>query len=134
MSFFIRILLLIALAIAFMMTTGCSSLKFKNVAKTGATTAVTYAIAGPLPAIANLATSVAVDEILPEDNQVDDIKTKEQAVAYVATSWGMNVLYGFIAFLLITNVLVPFITRKWGYNEAKNKYKEVVFKQDGELK
>ena len=113
---------------------GCSSLKFKNVAKTGATTAVTYAIAGPLPAIASLATSVAVDEILPEDSQVDDIKTKEQAVAYVATSWGMNALYAFIAFLLITNVLVPLITRKWGYNEAKNKYKEVVFKQDGELK
>jgi hypothetical protein len=30
------------------------------------------------------------------------------------------------------NVLVPFITRKWGYNEAKNKYKEVVFVQDKE--
>jgi hypothetical protein len=44
----------------------------------------------------------------------------------------MNALYGFIAFLLITNVLVPFITRKWGYNEAKNKYKEVVFEQDRE--
>ncbi len=113
---------------------GCESMKFKNVAKTGATTAVTYVIAGPIPAIANLATSITVDEILPEDNQVDDIKTKEQAVAYVATSWGMNALYAFIAFLLITNVLVPFITRKWGYNEAKNKYKEVVFKQDGELK
>ena len=113
---------------------GCESMKFKNVAKTGATTAVTYVIAGPIPAIASLATSITVDEILPEDNQVDDIKTKEQAVAYVATSWGMNALYAFIAFLLITNVLVPLITRKWGYNEAKNKYKEVVFKQDGELK
>ena len=111
---------------------GCESMKFKNVAKTGATTAVTYVIAGPIPAIASLATSITVDEILPEDNQVDDIKTKEQAVAYVATSWGMNALYAFIAFLLITNVLVPFITRKWGYNEAKNKYKEVVFVQDKE--
>ncbi len=109
---------------------GCESMKFKNVAKTGTTTAVAYVVAGPIPAIANLATSITVDEILPEDNQVDDIKTKEQAVAYVATSWGMNALYAFISFLLITNVLVPFITRKWGYNEAKNKYKEVVFKQD----
>jgi hypothetical protein len=101
---------------------GCSSLKFKNVVKTGATTAVTYAIAGPIPAVANLATSIAVDEVLPEDKQVDDIETKEQAVAYVADSLFMNALYGFIAFLLITNVLTPFITRKWGYNEAKNKY------------
>ena len=124
MSFFIRILLLIALAIAFMMTTGCSSLKFKNVAKTGATTAVTYAIAGPLPAIANLATSVAVDEILPDEPKIKDIKTKTQAVALVATSWGLNALYGFIAFLLITNLAVPFFTRKWGYNEAKNKYRK----------
>jgi hypothetical protein len=102
---------------------GCSSLKFKNVAKTGATTAVTYAIAGPVPAIVNLATSVAVDEILPEDPKIKDIKTKTQAVALVATSWGMNALYAFIAFLLITNILTPLLTKKWGYNEAKNKYR-----------
>ena len=124
MSFFVRILLLIALFIAFMMSTGCSSLKFNNVAKTSATTAVTYAIAGPIPAIANLATSVTVDEILPEEKQIDDIKTKEQAVAFVADSFFMNALYAFIAFLLITNIAVPYVTRKWGYNEAKNKYRK----------
>jgi len=107
-----------------MMSTGCSSLKFNNVAKTSATTAVTYAIAGPIPAIANLATSVTVDEILPEEKQIDDIKTKEQAVAFVADSFFMNALYAFIAFLLITNIAVPYVTRKWGYNEAKNKYRK----------
>lgn len=123
MSFFIRILLLITLAIAFMMATGCSSLKFKNVVKTGATTAVTYAIAGPIPAVANLATSVAVDEVLPEEPKIDQIETKEQSAAYIADSLFMNALYGFIAFLLITNVLTPMLTRKWGYNEAKNKYR-----------
>ena len=106
------------------MSTGCSSLKFNNVAKTSATTAVTYAIAGPIPAIANLATSVTVDEILPEEKQIDDIKTKEQAVAFVADSFFMNALYAFIAFLLITNIAVPYVTRKWGYNEAKNKYRK----------
>ena len=93
-------------------------------AKTGATTAITYAIAGPIPAIANLATSVTVDEILPEVKQIDDIKTKEQAVAFVADSFFMNALYAFIAFLLITNLAVPYFTRKWGYNEAKNKYRK----------
>jgi len=123
MSFFVRILLLISLAIAFMMSTGCSSLKFNNVAKTSATTAVTYAIAGPIPAIASLATSITVDEILPEEKQIDDIKTKEQAVAFVADSFFMNALYAFIAFLLITNLAVPYFTRRWGYNEAKNKYR-----------
>ncbi len=102
---------------------GCESLKFKNVAKTGSTTAVTYLVAGPIPAIANLATSITVDEILPEDKSVDDIKTNQQAVAFVADSFFMNALYGFIAFLLITNLLTPFFTKKWGYNEAKNKYR-----------
>jgi hypothetical protein len=123
MSFFIRILLLIALFIAFMMSTGCSSLKFKNITKTGATTAVTYAIAGPIPAIANLATSVTVDEILPEEPKLDQIETKEQSAAYIADSLFMNSLYAFIAFLLITNIAVPYVTRRWGYNEAKNKYR-----------
>ncbi|MCS5590697.1 MAG: hypothetical protein NZ824_12105 [Candidatus Thioglobus sp.] len=92
--------------------------------KTGATTAVTYAVAGPVPAVANLAVSVGVDEVLPEEKSIKDIETKEQAVAHVADSLIMYSLYGFIAFLLITNLLTPYFTRKWGYNEAKNKYKE----------
>ncbi len=114
---------IILIAIIAFLLMGCESMKFKNVAKTSATTAITYAIAGPLPAIANLATSVAVDEVLPKEPEIKDIKTKTQAVALVATSWGMNALYGFIAFLLITNILTPLLTKKWGYNEAKNKYR-----------
>ena len=124
MSFFIRILLLISLLVALMSLTGCSSLKFNNMIKTGATTAVTYAVAGPVPALANLAVSVGVDEIIPEEPQIDQIETKEQSAAYIADSLFMNALYGFIAFLLITNLAVPFFTRKWGYNEAKNKYRK----------
>tara|TARA_R110002126_G_C10201243_1_gene476946 strand:- start:187 stop:477 length:291 start_codon:yes stop_codon:yes gene_type:complete len=94
--------------------------------KTGATTAVTYAVAGPVPAIANLATSIGVDELMPETPQIDQIETKEQSAAYIADSLFMNALYGFIAFLLITNVAVPWLTRKQGYNKAKAKYKEKV--------
>ena len=123
MNFFIRILLLISLITALMLSAGCSSLKFNNMIKTGATTAVTYAVAGPVPALANLAVSVGVDEVLPEEKTVEQIETKEQAVAFVADSLFMNALYGFIAFLLITNVLTPLLTKKWGYNEAKNKYR-----------
>ena len=107
-----------------MSLTGCSSLKFNNMIKTGATTAVTYAVAGPVPALANLAVSVGVDEIIPEEPQIDQIETKEQSAAYIADSLFMNALYSFIAFLLITNLAVPFFTRKWGYNEAKNKYRK----------
>jgi len=110
MSFFIRILLLITLISALMLAAGCNSLKFNNIVKTGATTAVTYAIAGPIPAVANLAVSVGVDEVLPEEPQIDQIETKEQSAAYIADSLFMNALYGFIAFLLITNLAVPFFT------------------------
>ena len=103
---------------------GCSSLKFNNLIKTGATTAVTYAVAGPIPAVANLVVSVGVDELMPEEKQIDQIETKEQSAAYIADSLFMNALYGFIAFLLITNLAVPYFTRRWGYNEAKNKYRK----------
>jgi len=123
MSFLVRILLLASLITALVLSAGCSSLKFNNMVKTGATTAVTYAIAGPVPALANLATSVGVDEVLPEEKSVEQIESKEQAVAFVADSLFMYALYGFIAFLLVTNVLTPMLTRKWGYNEAKNKYR-----------
>ena len=124
MNFFIRILLLISLITALMLSAGCSSLKFNNMIKTGATTAITYAVAGPVPALANLAVSVGIDEVLPEEPKIDQIETKEQSAAYIADSLFMNALYGFIAFLLITNLAVPFFTRKWGYNEAKNKYRK----------
>lgn len=103
---------------------GCNSLNFNNLLKTGATTAVTYAVAGPIPAVANLAVSVTVDELTPEAPKIDQIETKEQSAAYIADSLFMNALYAFIAFLLITNIAVPFFTRKWGYNEAKNKYRK----------
>ena len=124
MSFFIRIFLLITLVIALMMTTGCNSLKFNNIVKTGTTTAVTYAVAGPAAGVANLLVSVGVDEIMPEEPKISNIETKEQAVAHVLTEYGMYSLYAFIAFLLITNLLTPILTRKWGYNEAKNKYRK----------
>ena len=103
---------------------GCSALKPNNIIKTGTTTAVTYAIAGPIPAIANLAVSATIDEILPEQKDIKNIKTKEQAVAHVLDSAFLYSLYGLIAFLLITNVLTPYVTRKRGYNAAKQKYKK----------
>ena len=107
-----------------MMSTGCNSLKFNNMVKTGATTAVTYAVAGPIPAVANLAVSVGIDELMPEEPKIDQIETKEQSAAYIADSLFMNALYAFIAFLLTTNLAVPYFTRRWGYNEAKNKYRK----------
>jgi hypothetical protein len=114
----VRRLVVIYLALSLM---GCSSLQFRNIAKTGTTTSVAYLVAGPIPAIANLATSMAYDELIPEQPSVEQIESKEQAVAYVAESLFMNLLYGGIAYLLITLIAVPFIKR-WGYNQAKVKY------------
>jgi len=101
----------------------CASLDLRNLGKTSLSTGITYVLAGPIPAIANAATSMAYDEIIPDSPEVADIETKEQAVAYVADSLFMNSLYAFIAFLLITNILVPWFTKRRGYNQAKGKYK-----------
>lgn len=112
--------------------TGCSSLKLRNLGKSGASAGVAYAI-NPVAGVAVLATAMAYDEIIPDEQNIDQIESKEQAVAFVAQAWGTDILYAFIAFLLITNVVVPWLTKKRGYNQAKTKYKEVILKSDMKL-
>jgi hypothetical protein len=96
----------------------------RNLGKTITTTGVVYVIAGGLPAIASAATSMAYDEIIPDEPSVEQIETKEQATAYIAESLFMNLLYAGIAWMLITFIAVPFIHRR-GYAKAKKKYKDV---------
>jgi len=115
---------LIVLFVA-MSLSSCSSLELRNLGKSAATTGITYVVAGPIPAIANAATSMAYDEIVPDSPEVADIETKEQAVAYVAQSWGTDALWAFLAFLIITNIVVPWMTKRRGYNQAKDKYKNL---------
>jgi uncharacterized protein YcfL len=103
--------------------TGCSSLELRNLGKSGASAGVAYMV-NPIAGVASLATSMAYDEIIPDEPDITEIKTSEQAVAYVATGLATDALYAFIAFLLITNVVVPWLTRRNGYNKAKSKYKE----------
>ena len=122
----------LALVLYLTLLTGCSSLELRNLGKSGASAGVAYAI-NPVAGVATLATAMAYDEIIPDQPSIDQIQTEEQAVAYVATEWGYNALIGFIAFLLITNVLVPWLARRNGYAKAKAKYKEVVFKSDMKL-
>jgi len=115
---------IIAIALSLVFLSGCESLKLRNIAKTAATTTATYAIAGPVPAVANLGTSMVWDEIVLDPvppPQIKEVETKEQAVAYVAESLFMNAMYAFVAYLLITLIAVPFV-RRWGYNAAKKKY------------
>ena len=101
----------------------CSSLEIRNLGKSGVSAGIAYVIS-PLAGVATLATAMAYDEIVPDSPKVADIETKEQAVAYVADSLIINSLYAFIAFLLITNILVPWFTKRRGYNQAKGKYKQ----------
>ncbi len=115
----IRLLILfVALSLS-----SCSSLELRNLGKSGASAGIAYMI-NPIAGIATLATAMAYDEIIPDAPNISEIKTSEQAVAFVATGLANDALYAFIAFLLITNVIVPWITKRRGYNQAKSKYKE----------
>jgi hypothetical protein len=122
----------LTLLLSLTLLTGCSSLELRNLGKSGASAGIAYMI-NPIAGVATLATAMAYDEIIPDEPNIDQIESKEQAVAYVAQSWGTDILYAFIAFLLITNIVVPWITKRRGYNQAKGKYKDVEFKSDMKL-
>ena len=113
------IILFIALSLS-----SCSSLELRNLGKSGASAGIAYAI-NPIAGVATLATAMAYDEIVPDEPKVADIETKEQAVAFVAQSWGTDALWAFLAFLIITNIVVPWMTKRRGYNQAKDKYKNL---------
>jgi hypothetical protein len=102
---------------------GCQSLEVRNLSKSAVATGVAYVIGGTNPALGVLVTSMAFDEIVQDKPSVEQIETKEQATAYIAESLFMNLLYGGIAYLLITLIAVPFIHRR-GYNQAKTKYRK----------
>jgi hypothetical protein len=117
----------LAFILSLTLLTGCSSLKLRNLGKSGASAGVAYAV-NPIAGVAVLATAMAYDEIIPDEQNIGEIKTSEQAVAFVATGLATDALYAFIAFLLITNVVVPWVTKRRGYNQAKSKYKESIDK------
>ena len=121
------VILFIALSLS-----SCSSLELRNLGKSGVSAGIAYMI-NPIAGVATLATAMAYDEIIPNEPNIDQIESKEQAVAFVAQSWGTDILYAFIAFLLITNIVVPWMTKRRGYNQAKGKYKNVEFKSDMKL-
>ena len=90
---------------------GLNSLEPGNLIKTTAASTVAYVSAGPVPALAVLLTSVAVDEVLPEDKpDVTQIEegNKEQMIAYIAQNIMSNILYVIIGFLVFTKRYRPF--------------------------
>lgn len=106
---------------------GCSFLGFKslepgNLIKTAATSTVAYVTAGPIPALAVLLTSVAVDEVLPDDKpDVTQIEegNKEQMIAYIAQNIMSNILYVIIGFLVFTNVIGPWAAQRRAKRKAE---------------
>jgi hypothetical protein len=118
------------LFISFVTLTGCSSLDTRNIIKTGVTTAVTSVIAGPVPAIANLVASVAVDEVLPEPGpKIEDIKSNKQLVAYMWSEFKELILYGAIAFFAFTTVITPWAVQR----RARRKRKYDQYKYEAKL-
>ena len=101
---------------------GFNSLDPKNLIKTAATTGVTYVIAGPLAAGANLATSVVIDEVLPDDEpKISEIEAgnKEQLTAYIVQNLTTTVLYIIIGFLIFTNVVGPWAAQRRARRKAE---------------
>ena len=101
---------------------GLNALQPKNLVKTAATTAVTYAIAGPIPAIINAGTSVAIDTAMPEPKaQVSDIEAgnEEQLQAFMFQNLTETILYGAIGFLIFTNVVGPWAAQRRAKRKAE---------------
>ena len=101
---------------------GFNSLDPKNLIKTAATTAVTYVAAGPIPAAANAATSIAIDEVLPDDKPaISEIEAgnQEQLTAYIVQNLTTTVLYIIIGFLIFTNVVGPWAAQRRARRKAE---------------
>ncbi len=101
---------------------GFNSLDPKNLIKTAATTAVTYVVAGPIPAAANAATSIAIDEVLPDDKPaISEIEegNQEQMIAYIVQNLTTTVLYIIIGFLIFTNVVGPWAAQRRARRKAE---------------
>jgi hypothetical protein len=104
---------------------GCESLELRNAAKTASTTAITYIAAGPIPATLNLATSMAYDELVPNEPVITDIETKEQMWAFIMKELFVYGLYSIIALLVFTSVIGPWAAdrrrkRKMKYDSLKS--------------
>lgn len=104
------------------MLSGFNALDPKNLIKTAATTGVTYVVAGPIPAIINAGTSVAVDSVLPDDKPaISDIEAgnEEQLRAYMFANLTETILYGIIGFLIFTNVVGPWAAQRRAKRKAE---------------
>jgi ABC-type dipeptide/oligopeptide/nickel transport system permease component len=110
--------------------TGCTTLgvpesaKPKNAIKTVATTGATYAIAGPVPAIVNLVTSVLVDETLPPADTSCKVEkgNTQQMWSCLFEEMKELIIGGVIVFLIFTTVVAPWASQR--RQRRKRKYEQ----------
>jgi hypothetical protein len=114
---------------------GCSLLKVigepEQVIKNVAITGVTYAVGGWIPATAVAATAITVDKVLPDpEPQISEITNEVQMKTYLLANLTDQILYGFIAALLIFLVVVPWASQR----RAKRKMKYDMMKKELEAR
>ena len=114
---------------------GCSLLKVigepEQVIKNVAVTGVTYAVGGWIPATAVAVTAITVDKVLPDpEPQISEITNEVQMKTYLLANLTDQILYGFIAALLIFLVVVPWASQR----RAKRKMKYDMMKKELEAR
>lgn len=102
---------LLGLLLLLTVTTGCQTLD--KYIDTAAVTTTTYLVGGPIPAAAAGLTEIAYEELTPYNkpttDKIQEIKTPSQAIYASISDISKDILYGIIAFLIITNILLPLI-------------------------
>ena len=125
----------LCILLTLLLLSGCSLLKvigepqkiIKNVAITG----VTYAVGGWIPATAVAVTAITVDKVLPDpETQISEITNEVQMKTYLLANLTDQILYGFIAALLIFLVVVPWASQR----RAKRKMKYDMMKKELEAR
>jgi phenylpyruvate tautomerase PptA (4-oxalocrotonate tautomerase family) len=86
---------------------------------------VTYAVAGPIPALANAATSIIIDEVLPDpEPEITQIEAgnREQMTAYIIANITDAILYGVLGFLAFIMVIGPWAAARRARRKMKDEY------------
>jgi hypothetical protein len=120
-----KTLTILFLAISLTACSGLTSLDPKNLIKTAGTTVVTYAVAGPIPALANAATSIIIDEVLPDpEPEITQIEAgnREQMTAYIIANITDAILYGVLGFLAFIMVIGPWAAARRARRKMKDEY------------
>ena len=125
----------LCILLTLLLLSGCSLLKVigepEQVIKNVAVTGVTYAVGGWIPATAVAVTAITVDKVLPDpEPQISEITNEVQMKTYLLANLTDQILYGFIAALLIFLVVVPWASQR----RAKRKMKYDMMKKELEAR